>query len=102
MFAKWFKRRKPRAVDHTPCPHCGAMILETASFCRHCGASDASGWQTDTEGYADDQSEDDFDYDEFVQREFPADAPPRSDFKSFVIIVILICFVGGLLLSLGI
>ncbi|QDV70663.1 hypothetical protein Poly24_43890 [Rosistilla carotiformis] len=101
MFAKWFRRRRRTVVDRTPCPHCGAMILETATFCRHCGASDASGWQDETEGYADDMSDDDFDYDEFLQREFPGDAPPRRDFKSFVIIVLLICFVGGLLLSLG-
>ena len=46
-----------------PCPHCGADIDSKASFCRHCGSSDADGWK-------DDDGEDDFDYEEFVEDNF--------------------------------
>ncbi len=49
-----------------PCPHCGADIDFEASFCRHCGSSDADGWKQDW----DDDSEDDFDYEEFVEDNF--------------------------------
>ncbi len=52
--------------DFAPCPHCGAEIKAEANFCRHCGSSDADGW---SEGWADD-SEDDFDYEEFVEDNF--------------------------------
>ncbi len=52
--------------DFVPCPHCGAEIKAEANFCRHCGSSDADGW---SEEWADD-SEDDFDYEEFVEDNF--------------------------------
>ncbi|MEZ6091147.1 MAG: zinc ribbon domain-containing protein [Pirellulaceae bacterium] len=100
MAWNWLRRRQRPAVDRTPCPHCGAMILETAIFCRHCGASDQSGWQPDTEGESLDDADEDFDYDEFVRREFPGEADSsRLDIRSVVIIVILLCFIVGIVLA---
>jgi hypothetical protein len=60
--------------DYFVCPHCGEELPRDATFCRHCGASDQSGWSTDdawSEWEPGDPGEDDFDYDEFVAREFP-------------------------------
>lgn len=61
--------------DSFLCPHCGAELAEDARFCRHCGASEDSGWNESdySEGLAGDYngSEEDFDYDDFLRREFP-------------------------------
>ncbi len=54
--------------DQVPCPHCGADIAADAHFCRHCGSSDADGWKEDWEN----EDEDDFDYQQFVQDNFSA------------------------------
>lgn len=65
------------------CLNCGARVRVGAKFCRECGASDESGWGED-EGSSADGSvtgygpEEDFDYDEFVAREFPDQASSRS------------------------
>jgi len=64
------------------CPHCGSDVDKKAIFCRECGASEDSGWNTDDslgssdsyDGYGDE----DFDYDEFLRREFPTQAPQNT------------------------
>lgn len=52
------------------CPHCGAEIPEKAKACPECGSCEETGWSeaaaADSLGLPDPQ----FDYDEFVQREF--------------------------------
>ncbi len=78
-----------------PCPHCGATVAANARFCRECGADDSVGWDeqpdTDYDGYSPD---DDFDYDDFVRREFPDQAPPGSSASSksplFVAVIVLL------------
>ena len=63
--------------DYFVCPHCGSDVPAGAAFCRECGASDESGWDDDygiADGYAPDS---DFDYDEFIGREFPGYAEQK-------------------------
>jgi hypothetical protein len=72
--------RKRQANDYFHCPHCGARVAAGAASCRECGASDESGWgepewNEDSAGYNED---DDFDYDDYLRREFPENAPRRS------------------------
>ena len=84
----------------TACPHCGAEILATARFCRHCGSSDADGWRDEyEEGYGDDTEE--FDYEEFVEENF-SDSLVNSQTKPvwrWVAIGLLLLFVLGYLLA---
>lgn len=78
------------------CPNCGADLATGAVFCRECGASEDSGWNDDvidTEaGYCEDE---DFDYDDFIRREFPGHASPPTNIslKRFLMItlVVLLC-----------
>jgi uncharacterized membrane protein YvbJ len=82
-----------------PCPHCGAEIPADAKFCRHCGSSDSDGWRDEDPH---DAHDDDFDYEEYVQREFPdtvanTQTPPLW---RLVAVVLLIVLVGGYLLLL--
>jgi hypothetical protein len=73
--------KKRRADDdYFLCPCCGARVAVGAKFCRQCGADAEVGW--DPEGLDGDlnggyQDDDDFDYEEFVAREFPQQAEPR-------------------------
>lgn len=82
--------------DYFVCFHCGADLPAGAHFCRHCGASEDHGWnEGDLEddpaaGYG---AEDDFDYDGFLEEEFPESADPDSSLrnkKRWVTFVILI------------
>lgn len=56
------------------CPACGEWVPRNAAACDCCGACDRSGWQPDRDVYdgLDLPEEDDFDYHEFVEREFGA------------------------------
>lgn len=54
------------------CPNCGADVPPKAKSCPGCGADEATGW-SDT-AYADRLGipDDNFDYEEYVKREFAA------------------------------
>jgi hypothetical protein len=68
------KRRKKR--ETFVCPHCGADVAVGAAACRECGSDAETGWSQDADvweagiptGYG---SDDDFDYDEFIEQELP-------------------------------
>jgi hypothetical protein len=94
-------KAKPARDDYFVCQCCGAELPTTATFCRHCGASDECGWGDDCRreeldlpvGYGAEDN-DDFDYDEFVASEFPdqADETKRSSKRGFqTAVVVLIC-----------
>jgi hypothetical protein len=61
--------------DWFTCPHCGAEVPAGARSCPECGADETTGWAEDAHkwaagiptGYSED---DEFDYDEFIEREF--------------------------------
>lgn len=81
-----------RADEYFECPHCGANVLVSAKFCRECGADDQSGWSDDGEHYdSEADAEDDFNYDEFVQREFPDQAPPSQKNLWLVVLIVVLC-----------
>ena len=87
----------PTALHEPPeyCENCGAAIPPRAAACSECGADETTGW-TDAE-YEDPDEE--FDYDEFVQREFPSDAPPGNlDVKRIAIASVIIIVLAAFLL----
>ncbi|MCO5052731.1 MAG: zinc-ribbon domain-containing protein [Verrucomicrobiae bacterium] len=64
------------------CPHCGTPVPPQARACPHCGADAETGWAEAAE-YATAADlglpDEDFNYDEFVQREFgPRSPKPRG------------------------
>lgn len=89
--------------ENFDCPCCGAEVSARANFCRECGASDDSGWGDEAEeGFG---TDDDFDYEEFIEREF---ATTRSVSKTSrfrraftVVIIVLVCISLALLSILG-
>lgn len=95
-------RKQRPEDDYFVCPHCGSDVPTGAAFCRECGASDTSGWEEDCgtvdafpDAYAPDT---DFDYDEFISREFPDHAEPTSGrqatrwFTGLIVAIVLIAF----------
>ncbi len=62
------RNRKP--ILTFDCPHCGKPVRENASACPHCGSDDETGWSLDNDEYV----EDEFDYDDFIHKEFPKES----------------------------
>jgi len=93
-------RTKRNNDDYFICPSCGAEVPVNAEFCRECGASDELGWDEDGHwcddelptGYATDSE---FDYDDFVGREFHQHASPWAKARvkrlALGIIAVLVC-----------
>jgi len=59
----------------TYCPNCGAAVSPNAAACPECGADDQAGWNDSNQTQRLDLPEEDFDYDEFIEREFVENKP---------------------------
>ncbi|MEZ6129975.1 MAG: hypothetical protein R3C59_14930 [Planctomycetaceae bacterium] len=82
-----------------PCPFCGEDVMAGAKVCRACGASDDCGWQESDEF---DTATDDFDYEEFVSREFPdSDGEHRAASPPTWVRLVILAIIVSFLLSLG-
>lgn len=79
------------------CPACGAAVSPNASGCRDCGAQKVDGRWVENKIYdgLELPEEDDFDYDDFVAREFGSGAGQKRGKDLFwwiVAIIVLIAF----------
>lgn len=80
------------------CPHCGETVKSGARHCRHCGADDECGWNlNDTDDY---DADEEFDYDEFIAREFPDSTDAQSHGSSIWIHLEIIAILGSLVATL--
>jgi ssDNA-binding Zn-finger/Zn-ribbon topoisomerase 1 len=73
--------RKKISPLKTPeiCPVCGEDVPNGAVACPECGADHNSGWREELESYdATGLPEEDFDYNEFVRREFGRASKPAA------------------------
>jgi hypothetical protein len=61
------------------CPHCGAQVPLNATACPECGSDEKTGWAEGADTSDLDLPDQDFNYDEFVRKEFPRESPiPRG------------------------
>jgi hypothetical protein len=80
------------------CPNCGATVPPKAKVCPECGADEDTGWSEDAYAPNPDLPDDEFNYDEYVKREFDRKDPvPHGVSPFWWIIGILIT---GLMLYL--
>ena len=88
-----------KSPDHFVCPHCGAEVARSAQACPECGSDERTGWAEDADkwaaglptGYS---GEDDFNYDEYVRREF---GPGRlRDWRAWAAIVLAAVLIAWL------
>ncbi len=97
------KKPKPKTPD--VCPVCGEDVPRGALACPECGADHESGWREDAEAY--DGSglfceDEEFDYDEFLQKEFGASPKPEGVKTVWWItaIVLILLAIAGVILAL--
>jgi hypothetical protein len=84
------------------CPCCGAEVPPNAKACPGCGADEKTGWAEEAGGSGIGLPDEDFDYEEFVKREFGGGKKnpiPRGIhwFWWLVAVLIIAAFVWGLL-----
>ena len=73
------KGKHSRPETPETCPVCGEDVPPRALACPECGADHNSGWRADAD--VDDalgQSDEEFDYDDFVRREFGSSLKPAG------------------------
>ena len=72
-------KRLTRLEAPEVCPVCGQDVARGSLACPSCGADHNSGWREGAESYDGlDLPEDEFDYDEFVRREFGSSVKPAG------------------------
>jgi len=66
-------------VPPETCPNCGAEVPRKARACPECGSDDTTGWSEEAHASGLDLPDEDFDYKDFVEREFGEKRPvPRG------------------------
>lgn len=70
------------------CPNCGVDVPPRAKVCPECGACEDTGWAEEAGYESTHLEEDEFDYDEFMAREFGEGGRPRR--KSLHIIWVIV------------
>ena len=90
----------PRKKSEAPsvCPVCGEDVPRGSLACPECGADHNSGWREDADTYDSlDLPEENFDYDEFVRREFPSKIRPPGMKPIWWITAILVLVISVVL-----
>ncbi len=79
------------------CPNCGAEVKRNAKACPACGACEDTGWSEEAANSGLDLPEEEFNYSEFVEKEFGNKAPKPSGISWFwwivglaVVVILLI------------
>lgn len=77
------------------CPNCGEVVPEKAKACPECGACEETGWSDDAKADGLGLPSEDFNYDEYIKREFE-NAEPKRKFGSvwFVTTIILLALLA--------
>jgi hypothetical protein len=73
------------------CPNCGAEVPPKARACPECGADEKKGWSEEAHASGLDLPDENFDYDDFVKREFGGKSPvPRGIHWFWWVIAVLL------------
>lgn len=77
------------------CPNCGADVPRNAKACPECGSCEETGWSEEAATSGLDLPSDDFDYEDFVAREFGEGKPKgrsKALFWYFIGVLVLVVF----------
>ena len=72
------------------CPNCGADVPRNAKACPECGSDESTGWSDEAHTQFLDLPEEEFNYDEFVQREFGKPKPSRRQILWWIVAMVLL------------
>jgi hypothetical protein len=83
------------------CPNCGAELPPSARACPECGSDEKTGWSEQARYDDLDLPDEDFDYEDFVKREFSGGKPVPRGIHWFwwVIAVLVLAALGWLWLK---
>jgi zinc-ribbon domain len=80
------------ARTHSPdffhCNNCGEEVSLKAKSCPHCGADDETAWKDGIHSHL--VAEDDFDYEEVMQREVHGRVPAKAGPKWWVVLLAIL------------
>ena len=72
------------------CPVCGEVVPPKAKACPECGSDEQTGWSDAGRAESLGIPSDDFDYDDYVKREFDGEKPKRKFGAVWIITAILL------------
>jgi len=72
------------------CSNCGADVPRKAKACPECGACDNTGWANEAGYESANLKEQEFDYDDFVVREFGDGGRPRAKKLHFIWVLVAV------------
>ena len=78
------------------CPNCGADVPPNAKACPECGSCEETGWNENAQTDGLDLPDENFDYDDFVKREFGGKDPAPRGLSRFWWIIGLLVLAGML------
>jgi len=81
------------------CPVCGEDVPPRALACPECGADHNSGWKPDAYDGGPDFEEQEFDYDEFVKKEFGPERSPVNQLWWITGVVLLLAFAAWIVVE---
>ena len=81
------------------CPVCGAEVPPNAKACPECGSDETTGWSEEAHASGLDLPDENFNYEDFLKREFGKEKRPRGIhwFWWIVAVLLLAAFVWMLL-----
>ncbi len=80
------------------CPNCGAEVPRGAKACPECGSDEQTGWSDEAHASRLDLPNQEFDYNDFVRKEFAAPSPVPRGLRWWWWLVGILVLVGLLLL----
>jgi uncharacterized membrane protein YvbJ len=72
------------------CPHCGADVPRRAKACPECGSDESTGWSDQAHTQSLDLPDDEFNYEEFAQREFGKPKRSRRQWLWWIVALVLL------------
>jgi uncharacterized membrane protein YvbJ len=78
------------------CPNCGADVPRNARACPECGSDESTGWSEEAGTQSLGLPDEEFNYEEYVEREFGR--PQRSPQKRLWAVVAVVLLIGFVLL----
>ena len=72
------------------CPNCGEIVPPKAKACPECGACEETGWSDEGRADALGLPSEEFDYDDYVKREFEGENPKRKFGAVWIITAIVL------------
>src|SRR5215469_6177560 len=91
----WFFLMAPET-----CPNCGANVPRNAKACPECGSDEETGWSEEAHVGGLDLPDENFDYGDFVKKEFGSKSPVPRGIKWYWWVVAVLILVAFLFLCL--